>query len=181
MECDILIVSGLWNSGPDHWQTHWERKYPAWTRVAHRDWNAPERDEWVAELDAAIAACQGRPILVAHSLGCMLVAQWARSGSPLKAAGAFLVAPSDTEAASYPIDPNDFSPVPLERLPFPSIVVASSNDDYARIERSRAFARAWGSRLVELGDAGHVNADSGYGPWPEGEALLEEFCRDLNP
>ncbi|MDN4052136.1 alpha/beta hydrolase [Massilia sp. YIM B02763] len=181
MKCDILIVSGLWNSGPEHWQTHWERKYQKWTRVSHRDWNSPDRDEWVAELDAAIAACEGRPILVAHSLGCMLVAQWAQSGSPLKAAGAFLVAPSDTEASSYPIDPMDFRPIPLAPLPFPSIVVASANDEYAHIERSRAFAAAWGSELVEIGDAGHINADSGFGPWPEGEALLDAFCRDLNP
>lgn len=181
MKCDVLIVSGLWNSGPEHWQSHWERKYPQWLRVPHRDWNAPERDEWVDELDAAIAACQGRPILVAHSLGCMLVAQWARSGSPLKAAGAFLVAPSDTEAASYPVDANAFNPVPLAPLPFPSIVVASADDPFAAIERSRAFAQAWGSKLVEIGDAGHINADSGYGPWPEGEALLDEFCRDLSP
>src|SRR5438067_596679 len=77
MKCDILILSGLWNSGPQHWQTHWESAFPAWRRVAHRDWISPERDEWVAELDAAIAACEGRPILVAHSLGCMLTAQWA--------------------------------------------------------------------------------------------------------
>jgi uncharacterized protein len=181
MKCDILILSGLWNSGPDHWQSHWERKYPAWQRVSHRDWNSPERDEWVAELDAGIAACQGRPILVAHSLGCMLVAQWALSGSPLKVAGAFLVAPSDTEAPSYPIDANAFRPVPLQALPFPSIVVASTNDPFADIARSREFARAWGSKLVEIGDAGHISADSGYGPWPEGEAMLEEFCLDLNP
>jgi predicted alpha/beta hydrolase family esterase len=181
MQCDILIVAGLWNSGPQHWQTHWERTYPAWTRVAHRDWNCPERDEWVAELDAAIAACQGRPILVAHSLGCMLAVQWAHSGSPLKVSGAFLVAPADPEAPSYPIQPNGFSPVPLAPLPFPSIVVASTDDPFASLERSRAFAGAWGSRLVEIGAAGHVNPDSGYGAWPQGEHLLEEFCRDLLP
>ena len=181
MNCDILILSGLWNSGPQHWQTHWERSYPAWTRVAHRDWNAPERDEWVAELDAAIAGCTGRPILVAHSLGCMLVAHWARTGSPLKVSGAFLVAPSDTGAPSYPIQPNSFAPVPLAPLPFPSLVVASTNDPYATIDRTRTFAAAWGSRLVEIGDAGHITTDSGHGPWPEGERLLEEFCRDLNP
>jgi uncharacterized protein len=181
MKCDILTLAGLWNSGPQHWQTHWERKYPAWTRVAHRDWHNPQRDEWVAELDAAIAQCEGRPILVAHSLGCMLVAQWAQSGSPLKIAGAFLVAPSDVEAASYPIDANAFSPIPLQPLPFPSIVVASSNDEYATPERSRTFAESWGSRLVEIGPAGHINGASGHGPWPEGEALLDEFCRDLNP
>jgi len=181
MECDVLVLSGLWNSGPQHWQTHWERKYPAWRRVAHRDWNNPQRDEWVAELDGAIAHSEGRPILLAHSLGCMLVAQWALCGSPLKIAGAMLVAPSDVEAPSYPIDANEFVPVPLAPLPFPSIVVASSNDPYASVERSRAFARGWGSKLVEIGDAGHINGDSGHGPWPEGEQLLEEFCRDLRP
>ena len=186
MKCDILIVAGLWNSGPQHWQTHWERKYSKWERVAHRDWQNPDRDEWVAELDAAIAACEGRPILVAHSLGCMLVAQWAQwacthGGSPLKIAGAFLVAPSDVEAPSYPIDAGGFAPIPMAPLPFPSVVVASTNDEYAAIERSRAFAEAWGSKLVEIGDAGHINADTGYGPWPEGEQLLEDFCRALNP
>jgi predicted alpha/beta hydrolase family esterase len=181
MKCDILIVAGLWNSGAQHWQTHWERKYAKWERVAHRDWNDPDRDEWVAELDAAIAACEGRPILVAHSLGCVLVAQWARAGSPLKIAGAFLVAPSDVEAPSYPVPVNGFAPIPMDRLPFPSVVVASTNDEFASVERSRAFAQAWGSKLVEIGDAGHINADTGFGPWPEGERMLEEFCSTLQP
>jgi predicted alpha/beta hydrolase family esterase len=181
MKCDILIVSGLWNSGPQHWQTLWQQKYPAWTKARHRDWNHPQRDEWVAELDAAIAGCNGRPILVAHSLGCMAVVQWAQAASHLNVAGAFLVAPSDVEAPSYPVAPNAFAPVPMAPLRFPSIVVASTDDPYATIERSRAFARAWGSRLIEIGDAGHINGDAGYGPWPEGEAMLEEFCRELQP
>jgi predicted alpha/beta hydrolase family esterase len=185
MKCDILVVSGLWNSGPQHWQTHWERKYSKWERVAHRDWHSPDRDEWVSELDAAIAACNGRPILVAHSLGCMLVAQWTQwacaDGSPLKIAGAFLVAPSDVEAPSYPIDAGAFRPIPMQPLPFPSMVVASTNDDYAHIDRSRAFAQAWGSKLVEIGDAGHINADTGFGPWPEGQRMLEDFCSTLQP
>jgi predicted alpha/beta hydrolase family esterase len=181
MKCDILIVAGLWNSGPQHWQTHWEARYSKWERVAHRDWQAPDRDEWVAELDAAIAACQGRPILVAHSLGCMLVAQWAQASSHLNVAGAFLVAPSDVEAPSYPIAPGAFSPIPMQPLPFPSMVVASTDDPYANIERSRAFAQAWGSKLVEIGEAGHINADTGFGPWPEGEQMLEAFCSTLQP
>jgi predicted alpha/beta hydrolase family esterase len=179
MKCDILIVAGLWNSGPQHWQTHWERKYSKWERVAHRDWLAPDRDEWVAELDAAIAACDGRPILVAHSLGCMLVAQWAQARSHLNVAGAFLVAPSDVEASSYPVSANGFKPIPMQPLPFPSVVVASTDDPYADIARSRAFASAWGSKLIEVGDAGHINGDAGYGPWPEGERMLEAFCSTL--
>jgi predicted alpha/beta hydrolase family esterase len=179
MKNNVLVVSGLWDSGPEHWQTHWMKDHPAWAKVAHRDFAAPLRDEWVAELDAAIAACDGPPVLLAHSLGCMLVAQWAQSGSALHIAGAMLVAPSDVEAASYPIHPNDFAPVPMAPFSFPSLVVASTDDEYAAIARSRAFAKAWGSDIVEVPDAGHLNGDSGYGPWPEGLAMLEKFTARL--
>ena len=179
MKSNVLVVSGLWDSGPEHWQTHWLKDQPDWSKVAHRDFAAPLRDEWVAELDAAIAACEGPPVLLAHSLGCMLVVQWAQSGSPLTIAGVMLVAPSDVEAESYPIHPNGFTPIPQVPLPFPSLLVASTNDEYADIGRSRAWAQAWGSELVELGDAGHINGDAGYGPWPEGLALLEKFTATL--
>jgi predicted alpha/beta hydrolase family esterase len=180
MDCDVLVLAGLWNSGPQHWQTLWERKHPAWLRVPHRDWFNPERQEWVGELDAAIAGADGGPpVLVAHSLSCALVAHWAASGSALKVAGAFLVAPSDVEAPTYPADASSFTPMPLLKLPFPSIVVASSDDPYVSLERARAFAEAWGSRLVQIGGAGHINGDSGHGDWPEGEKLLEDFCAEL--
>lgn len=179
MDCDVLTLAGIWNSGPTHWQTHWERKHPQWQRVQHRDWNNPDRQEWVAELDAAIAQCESMPLLVAHSMSCGLVAHWAKSGSVLKVAGAFLVAPADAEAASFPTEASGFAPMNLERLPFPSIVVASSDDPYVTFERAKAIAAAWGSRFVEIGAAGHINGDSGYGEWPEGERLLLEFCGEV--
>lgn len=179
MNENILVVSGLWDSGPQHWQTQWQKDRPTWSKVAHRDFAAPGRDEWVAELDAAIAACDGPPVLLAHSLGCMLVAQWASSGSALKVAGAMLVAPSDVAAPSYPIAANGFLPIPMTTLPFPSLIVCSTNDEYATLARSHAFADAWGSEIVEIGDAGHINGDSGHGPWPEGYKLLQDFCRKL--
>jgi predicted alpha/beta hydrolase family esterase len=179
MDGDVLILSGLWNSGPQHWQSHLEARYPAWRRVEHRDWNNPARDEWVNELDAAVATCNGAPVLVAHSLGCILTAHWAASGSPLRAAGAFLVAPCDVDAPSYPIDTNGFSPVPMARLPFPSLVIASTNDEFVTRVRAQAFAQAWSSRYVEIGPAGHVNADAGYGDWPEGERLLLDFLAQV--
>jgi predicted alpha/beta hydrolase family esterase len=117
---------------------------------------------------------------VAHSLGCPLVAHWAASGSALTIAGAFLVAPSDVEAASFPTEATGFAPMPMRKLPFPSILVASSNDPYLAIERARAFAAAWGSRLVEIGEAGHITGDSGYGAWPEGEKMLLQFCAEIS-
>ena len=181
MECDVLILAGLWNSGPQHWQTLWEKKQHEWERVPHRDWNNPVCAEWVDELDAAIAnSDQGPPILVAHSLSCALVAQWAKSDSMLKVKGAFLVAPSDVEGPNYPKEAVGFGPMPMQKLPFPSVVVASSNDEYVSIERAKAFAEAWGSKFVEIGNAGHINGASGYGPWPEGEQMLMEFCEQLS-
>lgn len=180
MKCDVLILPGLWNSGPGHWQSLWHERNPHWRRGAHRDWTSPARDEWVAEVDAAIAACEGAPILVAHSLGCMAVAHWAACGSPLKVAGAFLVAPSDVERPSFPAAAGNWAPVPGGRLPFPSLVVGSANDPFSSIERTRAMAAAWGSRLVEIGEAGHLNTDSGHGEWPEGMRLLEQFCDDVS-
>lgn len=179
MDFEVLTLPGLWNSGPLHWQTQWEKQYPWMRRIAHRDWETPERAEWVGELDAAIAACRRPPVLAAHSLSCALVAHWAASGSAHQIAGAFLVAPSDTEAPSYPACTSGFQPMPMTRPPFPSIVVASTRDDYVSTERAQAFAAAWGSKLVLIGEAGHINGDAGYGPWPEGERMLLDFCRQV--
>lgn len=179
MECNVLTVSGLWDSGPQHWQTLWEASNREWVRVPHRDFNTPERDEWVAELDAAIAQCEGPPLLVAHSLGCATVAHWARSGSALRIAGAFLVAPADIDADSYPVAKNGFAPVPTEPLPFPSFVVASADDPFVTIDRARAFAEAWGSGFADVGKHGHLNGDSGLEDWQEGYRLLDDFCRSL--
>jgi predicted alpha/beta hydrolase family esterase len=113
-------------------------------------------------------------VLVAHSLGCCTVAHWAAS-TKRHARGALLVAPSDVEAASYPRGTVGFAPMPRQRLPFPAIVVASSDDEYVSLERAAAFAQAWGARLVEIGKAGHVNSASGLGAWLDGQRLLEEL------
>ena len=180
MECDVLTLAGIWNSGPTHWQTLWEKRHPDWTRVAHRDWTSPDCAEWVAELDAAIAGCDGPPLLAAHSMACAMVAHWASSGSPLKIAGALLVAPADADAASFPAEAQGFAPMQLSALPFPSIVVASTNDPYVSLVRARAMAAAWGSRFVEIGAAGHINGEAGFGDWPEGEKLLMDFCQELS-
>ncbi len=180
MECNVLTLAGLWNSDAKHWQSLWEQENPAWVRVPHRDWSNPDCHEWVAELDAAIAACEGPPLLVAHSLGTMLVAQWARSGSQLRIAGAFLVAPSDVEAPSYPVAPNGFAPVPMDKLPFPSMVLASADDPFVSLERARQIAQAWGSKLVEIGACGHINGEAGFGDWPQGRKLLEQFCDEIS-
>jgi predicted alpha/beta hydrolase family esterase len=169
-----LILPGLYDSGPEHWQSLWEHDDPTFVRVVQRDWETPIRQEWVGVLETAVAAAGDDVVLIAHSAGCALVAFWAAATS-LRVRGALLVAPADTEAPSYPIGPTGWRPLPLVPLPFPSTVVASSNDEFATLDRARLFADSWGSRFVDLGAAGHINAESGLGCWPRGRELLAEL------
>ncbi len=174
MMTNVLILPGIYNSGPQHWQSLWEAAHPEYRRVQQKDWETPLKDDWVAAVDAAIRAVNDDALLIAHSLGCITIAHWAREHNrPIH--GALLVAPPDLDARRPNPDPWGFAPVPLVPFNFPSIVVASSDDRGATIERAEFFARSWGSRFVNIGAHGHINVDAGFGPWPEGERLLAEL------
>ncbi|MFF2075834.1 RBBP9/YdeN family alpha/beta hydrolase [Kitasatospora sp. NPDC058162] len=172
-----LVLPGYQDSGPAHWQSRWEAAEPdAFRRVEQADWDRPERPDWVARVDAAVAAAsaEGPVVLVAHSLGCVTAAHWAAGASAERTAavrGALLVAPADVDTAEVP-ELLGFRPVALERFPFPAVVVSSTDDPWVTPARAREFARAWGARYVEPGAYGHLNADSGLGDWPEGRELL---------
>lgn len=172
----LLVVPGLWNSGPKHWQSQWEANDPSVVRVVQRDWETPRREDWVAAVEEAVARTGPEIVLAAHSLGCATLAFWALE-TRLRARGLLLVAPSDTEASKYPNGPVGFAPMPLRRLPFPSIVVTSSNDEYVTPERARAFASAWGAELIDAGALGHINSDSDLGVWPLGQQLVERLAK----
>ncbi len=173
-EPSVLILPGIGNSGSDHWQSLWEKQNPAFRRVQQRDWDHPEKDEWVKAIELVVGQARGDVILVAHSLACLAVAHWA-SGSGKRVKAALLVAVPDPEGAHFPRGARGFSPVPLKPFGFSSIVVASTDDPYGSLEHSRRCADAWGARLVAVGAVGHINAQSGLGDWLEGFELLQEL------
>jgi predicted alpha/beta hydrolase family esterase len=173
MTAHVLLIPGLWNSGPENWQSYWQREY-GFERVLQRDWNTPSRDEWVETLQETISATTQPVVLVAHSLGCSLIVHWAAKYSG-RVLGALLVAPSDTEGPNYPGGTTGFIPIPHNRLPFPSVVAASSDDIYVTLERAQTFAQRWGSQFEVVGALGHINADSKLGDWPQGYALLQRL------
>lgn len=173
-----ITLPGIGNSGKTHWQTLWEEADPAFARFAPTDWDAPDLDDWIAALDRAVAACTEPPVLVAHSLACLLVPHWrARSSRPV--AGAFLVAVPDPSSDAFPAEAAGFANVPETPLPFPTLVVASSNDPYGSMAYARRRAGQWGSGLTEAGALGHINGASGLGDWPAGRALLDAFAAGL--
>jgi predicted alpha/beta hydrolase family esterase len=180
----ILLVPGLHDSGPDHWQTRWERKRADALRVELGMWDDPHRNTWVNKLNLAIRRADRPVILVAHSLGCPTVAWWAEYERPQPDSGvigALLVAPPDVDRPG--LDPRlaRFSACPRSELPFPSIVVASQDDPYCSQRTAIALARDWGSRFACAGAVGHVNAESDLGDWPLGERLLEQLLRGHGP
>jgi predicted alpha/beta hydrolase family esterase len=171
----ILIVPGLGGSGPEHWQSHWHRTYPGARRIEQADWNRPVRAHWIRALAAAITNAPGA-ILVGHSLGCALIAHLGWRRPDLAIGGALLVAPADVDRCEcLPPEVKDFAPMPLARLPFQSVVVASTNDPYMTIARANALSEAWGSGFVNAGACGHINVAAGSGPWPAGESILNDL------
>ncbi len=181
-EAKVFILPGLGNSGPEHWQSYWERSNPTFKRIIQAEWDTPDCQDWVATLDQAIAASDEKLVLVGHSSSCALVGHWAsfakNTAQIKKVKGALLVAPSDAEAHNYPAGTKNFQPMPLQTLPFASIVVASTDDIYVSVARAQFFAQAWGSDFINIGAAGHINSATGLGDWPEGMQLLQALLKD---
>ena len=178
-EVDILIVPGYTGASDQHWQSRWERKLSTASRVVQAEWTKPVREDWTKAVADAVNATTKPCVIVAHSLGVASVVQ----AIPLfkkPIAGAFFVAPPDvTNEAIRPRHLMTFGPYPREPLPFPSVVVASRNDHYSSFEASEDIAAAWGSSFIDAGESGHLNADSGHGPWPEGLLTFGKFLAAL--
>lgn len=187
-DADILMVPGWNGSGPDHWQSRWERNLKTARRVAPDDWDRPDKDGLVGSIIRAVAASARPAVLVAHSLGVHAVAHAAEKLPRGAVSGAFLVAAPDLDnpqgfpaemSEAWPADGFGFRPVPMQRLNFPAVLLASADDPYCRIERAREFAAAWGAQLIDVGPAAHINAASGHGPWPDGVLRFGTFLKQL--
>jgi predicted alpha/beta hydrolase family esterase len=189
-DVDILMVPGWQGSSTEHWQSRWARNLTTARCVEQEDWITADKDKWVGAIIGA-AAMSARPVvLVAHSLGVIAAVHAALKLPHGAISGAFLVAPADvdnarawpiTEGYIWPESGFGFAPIPLGSLPFASMLIASTDDPYCRLERARHFAAVWGSELVEVGPAGHITAESGYGPWPDGVLRFGRFLAGLTP
>jgi len=168
----ILLLPGWLNSGPQHWQSRWQVLH-GHERVEQADWQWPRRGDWMARLDEVLLEDPRPVLLVAHSLGCQLVAAWAaHSRHTARVRAAVLVAPPDTERADMPPQLHNWRPIARTRLPFAALAVTSSDDPFCTPERATAMVADWGAQRAEIGPRGHINDESGLGDWPEGLALL---------
>ncbi len=166
-----LLLPGWLDSDAAHWQSRWEALHGD-RRVEQNDWLWPRRGDWMARLDEVLLESDAPAVLIAHSLGCHLVAAWAaHSAHTARVRGALLVAPPDTERDDMPPNLFNWRPIVRARLPFPSLVAISDDDPYCAPPRAAQMAQGWGSAVFDLGACGHVNAASGLGDWPQGRDL----------
>ncbi len=178
----VLVLPGWQNSGPRHWQSRWEALYGD-ARVEQSDWMRPLRGDWMMRLDEAIGELEDaeespQVALVAHSLGCQLVAAWAaHSRRTARVRAALLVAPPDVERDELRAVLHSFVPIVREPLPFPALAVISPDDPFCSAARAHAMAADWGARTLETAPLGHLNSDSGLGDWPQGRQLLADLLR----
>lgn len=172
----VLVQPGYASSGDDHWQTHWEAAF-GYRRIEQSDWLLPQLDDWILEIERSVTAAVGPVALVAHSLGSVAVAHWARQTELRhRIVGALLVAPADVDSPFHtPDEVRNFSPIPMKPLGFQATVVASQNDPFMEIAKSQLLADAWQARFISFGKLGHINSESKLALWPEGHSLLLEL------
>lgn len=178
-EADILIQPGLGNSGPGHWQRRWAERFGTGRIIEQAHWDRPRLADWAACIEREIMMATRPVVLIAHSLGVSAVVHTAQRLRDTKVRGAFLVSPPDHERDDLPAELAGFAHVPRDPLPFPSMLVVSTNDPYCSIERAVDMATAWGSDLHLQNNAGHINFVSGHGPWPEGLLMFTRLLQRL--
>jgi len=180
----VLIVPGLRDAVASHWQTLLAARLPRVRAVPPMGRDDLDCAARVAAIEREAQAVEGPLVIVAHSGGVVMLAHWAqRTRRPVR--GALLATPPDFERPmpeGYPsveaLRAGGWLPVPTGPLPFPSIVAASRNDPLAPFDRVVQMAQGWGSRLVDLGEVGHLNPASGYGEWPGAQAFIDELSAD---
>jgi predicted alpha/beta hydrolase family esterase len=174
-----LLLPGWLNSDATHWQSRWEVLH-GYTRVEQDDWTWPRRGDWMVRLDEVIQQQDAPVVLVAHSLGCQLVAAWAaHSQHTARVVAAWLVAPPDTEREDMPPNLFNWRPMVRSKLPFASRVLASSDDPYCALARAEELARDWGSQMEPVGPRGHINGESGLADWTDGHRALIQWLQAL--
>lgn len=181
-DANILIIPGFKGADEDHWQSRWEAKMPNATRVNQAEFNKPVCEDWKQEIEKAILASDKPAVLVAHSLGVAAAVHVLNENDDVKkkVVGAFFVSPPDV--ANTKIRPKHlmtFGPYPTGPMPCPTFVIGSSNDSFSDQKRMQETAADWGAFFVDAGESGHINGETGHGPWPEGLMVFAEFMKRL--
>lgn len=185
-QATVLIIPGLRDHVDEHWQTHLESRLAKVRSVPPLQEDKLNCAKRLEAIQMQLEHIEGPVILVAHSAGVLMTVHWAAQyySKQQQIQAALLVTPPNLAQAwpeNYPtskaLSEQGWSPLPQQKLPFPSLVVASRNDPLAHYAAVLEMAQHWGSQLLDLGEVGHMNPAAGFGPWPEAEQLIRQLDR----
>ncbi len=171
----LIIIHGWGGNGPGHWQ-NWlsddlaARGIPVDYPVLP-DADTPDLNVWLGTLRSVRMCHDQPPDIIAHSLGAIAVIHWLfrETGAQLFNRVLLVSPPSPRNAAP---EVASFFPLPCDITNTigsncASIMLIGAKDDpFARPKDFGAIAQIVGvePHLFEAG--GHLNVESGYGPWP---------------
>ncbi|RHX85230.1 RBBP9/YdeN family alpha/beta hydrolase [Leptospira stimsonii] len=175
-----FLIPGISNSGPEHWQTHWEKLH-GFKRIQQEDWENPFYSVWEESLVRQIERTEGseNSILIGHSLGCLLIAK-ALGRLSNRIRGVFLVAPPDPNSAVFPKGLEEFGEFPQKSLGTQGLLLFSENDPYSKTEFSENLGKLWNLETINLGELGHINAQSQLGNWDSGFQIFSAWVRSIS-
>jgi len=172
-----FTLPGLGGSDEIHWQSRFEKILPNCKRIEQQNWDSPDCETWIETVNNILNDYDlSKVVLICHSMGCITFSKWYQKYQR-KVKGALLVAPPDLYSVPEEVGLGSFLPVPEQKIPFPTILVASENDRWSSFEASKQLAISWESEFIGIGKAGHINSDSGFGDWKEGQLILEDLIK----
>jgi uncharacterized protein len=164
----ILIIPGLHDGGPAHWQTWLQGQYRDARRVTQRDANVPDLERWAERIQRVLeVAGAGEWLAVAHSFGCLALAKHLADHPDSTIREALFVAPAEPDKFGLA------EALPHQRLARRSRLIASSNDPWMSAASAARWAHRWGASYSNLGAVGHINAESGFGPLPVAKSWVD--------
>ncbi|WP_321449499.1 alpha/beta hydrolase [uncultured Cohaesibacter sp.] len=166
---DFVLVPGFKNSGPEHWQTYWEREINLFCRIEQSRWDQRDIVLWIDAVGRLLTKRNRPAILIGHSLGALASACVIARGE-LNVVGGMFVAPA--EPMRFAVEER----IPHENLGIPTVVVASHNDKLISFARAKGLADGWASDFIDVGEAGHINSEAGFGRWPYGLTILRDLA-----
>ncbi|WP_316862452.1 alpha/beta hydrolase [uncultured Cohaesibacter sp.] len=169
---NFILVPGFKNSGPEHWQSFWERDVGIFQRISQRRWDQKDIELWIDAIRRHTDELKHPAILIGHSLGALASACAIAAETP-KVAGAMFVAPA--EPLRFEVE----NRIPMSRLSVPTTLVASHNDKLLTFARAQWLADMWGSDFIDVGEAGHINSEAGFGRWPYGLTILRDLVNKI--
>jgi len=170
-----LILHGWGGSDAPHWQAELAseiaKNYGTVSFPLLDNCHFPSKNRWIKQVKQLLEDFKP-DTLVCHSLANNLWMWLCEEGVLREIERLFMVSVPSLETKEKTI--KTFFPCPLPQNIYAKEVhmIVSDDDPWVQMDEAQKLARHFDATLTILENAGHINADSGYGKWEWIEKLI---------